>query len=58
MRTRETTTFRYKTFLEQEPEILRSEVEASLKSANTGKAPGVDGISIEGGAKRMSKQGV
>ena len=33
--------------LEHEPEILRSEVEESLKSAKTGKAPGVDGISIE-----------
>ena len=33
--------------LEHEPEILRSEVEESLKSANTGKAPGIDGISIE-----------
>ena len=33
--------------LEHEPEILRSEVEASLKSAKTGKAPGIDGISIE-----------
>ena len=33
--------------LEQEPEILRSEVEASLKSSKTGKAPGIDGISIE-----------
>ena len=33
--------------LEHEPEILRSEVEGSLKSAKTGKAPGIDGISIE-----------
>ena len=33
--------------LEHEPEILRSEVEESLKSAKTGKAPGIDGISIE-----------
>ena len=33
--------------LEHEPEILRSEVEESLKSANTGKAPGIDRISIE-----------
>ena len=33
--------------LEHEPEILRSEVEESLKSAKTEKAPGIDGISIE-----------
>ena len=33
--------------LEHQPEILRSEVEESLKSAKTGKAPGIDGISIE-----------
>ena len=33
--------------LEHEPEILRSEVEESLKSAKTGKAPGIDGISIQ-----------
>ena len=33
--------------LEHEPEILRSEVEESLKSAKTGKAPGIGGISIE-----------
>ena len=33
--------------LEHEPEILRSEVEESLKSPKTGKAPGIDGISIE-----------
>ena len=33
--------------LEHEPEILRSEVEESLKSAKTGKASGIDGISIE-----------
>ena len=33
--------------LEHETEILRSEVEESLKSAKTGKAPGIDGISIE-----------
>ena len=33
--------------LEHEPEILRSEVEESLKSAKTGKAPGINGISIE-----------
>ena len=33
--------------LEHEPEILRSEVEESLKSAKTGKAPGIYGISIE-----------
>ena len=33
--------------LEHEPEILRSEVEGSLKSAKTGKAPGIDGISID-----------
>ena len=34
--------------LEHEPEILRSEVQQeSLKSAKTGKAPGIDGISIE-----------
>ena len=32
---------------EHEPEILRSEVEESLKSAKIGKAPGIDGISIE-----------
>ena len=32
--------------LEHEPEILRSEVEESLKSAKTGKAPGIDGIII------------
>ncbi len=36
-----------KDILEHEPEILRSEVEESLKSAKTGKAPGIDGISIE-----------
>ena len=33
--------------LEHEPEILRSEVEESLKSAKTGQAPGIEGISIE-----------
>ena len=33
--------------LEHEPEILQSEVEESLRSAKTGKAPGIDGISIE-----------
>ena len=33
--------------LEHEPEILRSEVEESLKSAKTRKALGIDGISIE-----------
>ena len=33
--------------LEHEPEILRSEVEESLKSAKTGKATGIDGKSIE-----------
>ena len=33
--------------LEHEPEILRSEVEESLKSAKTVKTPGIDGISIE-----------
>ncbi len=33
--------------LEHETEILRSEVEESLKSAKSGKAPGIDGISIE-----------
>ena len=33
--------------MEHEPEILRSEVEESLKSAKTGKAPGIDGITIE-----------
>ena len=33
--------------LEHEPEILLSEVEESLKSAKTGKAPGIEGISIE-----------
>ena len=33
--------------LAHEPEILRSEVEESLKSAKTGKAPGIAGISIE-----------
>ena len=33
--------------LEHEPETLRSEVEESLKSAKTGKAPGIDGISID-----------
>ena len=33
--------------LEHEPEILRSEIEESLKSAKTGKSPGIDGISIE-----------
>ena len=33
--------------LEHEPEILRSEVEESLKSAKTGKTPGIDGITIE-----------
>ena len=32
---------------EHEPEILRSEVEESLKSAKTGKTPGIAGISIE-----------
>ena len=49
--------FSIQDILEQEPEILRSEVEASLKSAKTGNAPGIDGISIEGDAKRISKQG-
>ena len=33
--------------LEHEPEILRSGVEESLKSEKTGKAPGIDGITIE-----------
>ena len=33
--------------LEHEAEILRSEVEESLKSVKTGKAPGIDGITIE-----------
>ena len=33
--------------LEHKPEILRSGVEESLKSAKTGKAPGIDGISIK-----------
>ena len=33
--------------LEHEPKILRTEVEESLKSAKTGKAPGIDGTSIE-----------
>ena len=33
--------------LEHEPEILRSEVEESLKSAKTGKASGIDGITTE-----------
>ena len=32
--------------LEHEPEILRSEVEESLKSAKAGKAPGIDEITI------------
>ena len=39
--------FSVQDILEHEPEILRSEVEESLKSAKTGKAPGIDGISIE-----------
>ena len=39
--------FSARDILEHEPEILRSEVEESLKSAKTGKAPGIDGISIE-----------
>ena len=33
--------------LEHEPETQRSEVEESLKSGKTGKAPGIDGISID-----------
>ena len=32
--------------LEHEPEILRSQVEESLKSAKTGKARNLDGITI------------
>ena len=33
--------------MEHEPEVIRSEVEGSLKSAKTGKALGIDGIIIE-----------
>ena len=40
-------TFSAQDILEHEPEILRSEVEESLKSAKTGKAPGIDEITIE-----------
>ena len=39
--------FSVQDILEHEPEILRSEVEESLQSAKTGKAPGIGGISIE-----------
>ena len=38
--------FMARNILEHEPEILRSEVEESLKSAKTGKTPGIDGITI------------
>ena len=44
---KDTRYFSVQYILEHEPHILRSYVEESQKSANTGKAPGIDGISIE-----------
>ena len=39
--------FSVQDILKHELEIQRSEVEESLKSAKTGKAPGIDGITID-----------